>query len=205
MYKQLKDRWLHLNEFENGFLSDELFKIVCTKYSEKHRYYHTLDHIKSCLSIFDEISYDIKDAQIFEIALWLHDVIYNPKETNNEEQSTLFASELLSDAGFDGAYIEAVNVLIMATKHPSIPLTIEEKYIVDIDLAILGTTGDIYDSYSDKIKKEYCHIPLYLYKRGRKKVLQSFLKQKSIYKTEYFVSKYELHARANLEREMSHL
>ena len=171
MLEHLKRRWLTVKGSHNISLSDTQFQIVCEKYSEKHRYYHTLEHIGSCLSFFDEISSQLNDPSVVEIALWFHDVIYNPKENNNEEKSALFAHELLKNAGCKSTYIEGVSKLIMATKHPAFPATLEEKYIIDIDLAILGASKETYEHYANQIKKEYSHISNASYQQGRRKVL----------------------------------
>ena len=45
----------------------------------------------------------------------------------------------------------------------------------------------------------------FLYKPGRKKVLQHFLDMENIFKTEYFRNKYENTARTNIRKELSQL
>lgn len=204
-FESLKDRWLSLSVLEGkAFLEDE-FDPIYVKYSEPHRYYHTIEHIKSCLGLFDLIKGELSSPGIVEMALWLHDVIYNPRKNNNEEMSSMFAKELLSRIGVSSTDSKSVSELIMATKHPFIPTNEEQQYIIDIDLAVLGSSPEKYDQYSEQIEMEYTHIPSFLYKRGRLKVLESFLKQNTIFNTEYFSSKYENMARNNLQREIGRL
>ncbi|MEJ2693349.1 MAG: N-methyl-D-aspartate receptor NMDAR2C subunit [Candidatus Thiodiazotropha sp.] len=200
--QSLKERWLSLNILKEAPFLDEEFSAIHEKYSEPHRHYHTIEHIKSCLESFDLIKGDLKNPEIVELALWLHDVIYDPKKNNNEEMSARFAKDLLNRVGSDSTNSYSTNELIKATKHPSTPTSHDQKYIIDIDLSILGAAPEIYDKYSSQIRREYSHIPSFLYKKGRRKVLESFLSQNTIFHTEHFFSTFENLARNNLEREI---
>jgi predicted metal-dependent HD superfamily phosphohydrolase len=201
----LKDRWLSLSVISDKPLLDEMFNAIAERYAEPHRYYHNMEHIKSCLDLLDLIKGGLNNPEFVEMALWFHDVIYNPRKNDNEEQSALFAKELLSRIGAGSAIVNRVSNLILATKHPYCATIDEEQYIVDIDLAVLGASPIEYELYSEQIQKEYCHVPGLLFKRGRLKVLQAFLNQDAIYNTEYFYSKLENKARDNLEREIEFL
>jgi predicted metal-dependent HD superfamily phosphohydrolase len=203
--QRLKKRWLSLSVKNGVYFQASEFNDVCEKYTTPQRHYHTLKHINSCLNLFDKIKHEFKDSLAIELALWLHDVIYNPKKDNNEEMSSLYARELLSRVGAKDTLIENVSHLIAATKHPYPADTMEEKYIIDIDLSILGTAMEEYDQYSAQIRKEYSYIPAFLYYRGRKKLLESFLSQNSVFNTEYFTHKFEHQARTNIKREISQL
>ncbi|MEA5468385.1 hypothetical protein VB714_05850 [Spirulina sp. 06S082] len=61
---------------------------ILDAYREKHRYYHTLQHIEECLILYDRLP---TKSPTVEIALWFHDVIYNPQGPNNEMQSANYA------------------------------------------------------------------------------------------------------------------
>ncbi|HET7178254.1 MAG TPA: hypothetical protein VFI14_00955 [Chryseosolibacter sp.] len=52
------------------------------------------------------------------------------------------------------------------------------------------------------MRREYSMYPDFLYRPGRRKVLQYFLDMERIFKTEEFASKFEKQARGNLEREL---
>jgi predicted metal-dependent HD superfamily phosphohydrolase len=203
--QRLKERWLSLSIEKGVYFQASEFSNLCDNYTKPQRHYHTLEHINSCLNLFDEIKHALKDPLAVELALWLHDIIYNPKENNNEEMSSLYASALLSSVGARDTLIEKVSGLITATKHPYPAGTIDEKYTIDIDLSILGAVAEDYDRYSVQIRQEYSHVPAFLYKRVRKSVLESFLSQDAIFNTEYFAHKYKHRARTNLKREISQL
>jgi len=72
----------------------------------------------------------------------------------------------------------------------------------DADLSILGQSWEVYFTYSKHVRKEYGQYPLFLYKKGRKKVLKHFLDMERIFKTDHFFELYEKHARVNLQREL---
>jgi predicted metal-dependent HD superfamily phosphohydrolase len=82
---KLRTRWLDLfqqySEIDyvlKGF--DELVR----KYTEPHRHYHNLNHINTCLIAFDQTVDNISDKFCVEVAIWFHDVIYDPQKGDNE-------------------------------------------------------------------------------------------------------------------------
>ncbi len=203
--QNLKKRWLSLGLENGGCFQMDVFSDIYEKYSEPQRRYHTLEHIDSCLNLLDEVKNELKEPLVVEVALWFHDAIYNPKKSDNEEKSTLYAQELLVMLKAAPDFVEKVSQLIMATKHPHQPVAMEEKYIIDIDLSILGAPKVAYDQYAVRIRKEYSHVPAFLYRRERRKVLESFICKKALFNTEYFGSRYEHSARDNIEREIARL
>lgn len=114
------------------------------------------------------------DKIFVEVALWFHDIIYDPKKNDNEKMSSEYAKAFLESINLAPDVISKIEHLIALTKHPSCPETCDEKYIIDIDLAILGLNKEHYDSYESSIRKEYGFVPTILYKRGRKKIKRRF-------------------------------
>jgi len=203
---RLENRWVELfGSTHDIAVVKETFKTLTSRYSEKHRYYHTLSHINACLNLLDEVTNFIVEPFNVEVAIWFHDVIYNPKRNNNEEMSAKYAKAFLESVKLDSVDIRNIERLILLTKHPSSPETNDEKYLMDIDLSILGADDDLYDSYESWIRKEYASVPYFLYKRGRKKALNSFVESGNIYKTDYFHEKYEIQARKNIDRALLEL
>jgi predicted metal-dependent HD superfamily phosphohydrolase len=144
----LKKRWLDLGLFPLQKEAEIAFDKICKLYSEKCRYYHTLEHISYCLDLFDSCINYIGMPQELEVAIWLHDVIYDPEKSTNEQLSADFAVELLSAIGTDPKKIHIINDLLLCTKHPSIPVSNDEKYLIGIDLSILGADKETYAQYS---------------------------------------------------------
>ena len=169
-------------------------------YAEKHRHYHTAAHIDSCLALFAEH----RDAAIHpaevECAIWFHDSIYKPTADDNEQQSADWAVRFLQDNGGTSERCSRVRSLIMTTKHDALTADADARLLVDIDLAILGVDEASYAKFEKNVRREYRWVPGPLFRRGRRKILQSFLDRKQIYSTDAIRDRCEERARQNLER-----
>jgi predicted metal-dependent HD superfamily phosphohydrolase len=95
---------------------------------------------------------------------------------------------------------DRVAALVLATRHASVPSVPDEQLICDIDLSILGREPGIFDAFEQQIRREYAWVPEPTYRRERSAVLSGFLRRRSIYQTDQFRQRYEVLARANLER-----
>ena len=167
------------------------------RYNEPHRYYHTLDHIAACLDEFSRAENLIPHSFEVWLAIWFHDVVYDPKAHDNEERSIEYARKALEGIACDNA-LDRVSRLIMVTKHDIPARENDEKFIADIDLAILGRERNIFDDYEKGVRLEYAWVPDDRFSKGRLDLLVGFLERDSIYQTDYFRGKYEEKARANL-------
>jgi len=191
----LKTRWLDLfSDFEYTQVVEGFSELV-RRYSEPHRYYHTLQHIEDCLEKFDRISQFVDDVFSVEVAIWYHDIIYDIGSKSNESDSASYALSFLKAIGCQPHSVER---LINLTLHPSNPETMDEKFLIDIDLSILGESADRFAEYERQIRKEYNRYPDFLYRRGRKKVMQSFLDQDTVFCSNYFRDQFEDTARKNI-------
>ena len=205
--ERLESRWMELFSSTSGTEADiqNGFQKLLDRFSERHRHYHNLHHINDCLKHLDEIANHIADFKIVEVTLWFHDIIYDPKRDDNEKMSAEYAKAFLESINLVSDEIIKIQHLVSLTKHPSNPETNDEKYLIDIDLAILGANKERYDCYESSIKKEYGFVPSDLYKKKREKILMSFAKSDRIYWTEYFYEKYENQARRNIKRALADL
>ena len=182
-----------------------IFDLLCARYSEEHRSYHTMEHIQACLSEFEAVRGGQPNRESVEFALWFHDVIYVPQANDNELQSAIFAANILVDAHVDDEMVSNTYGYIMDTRHKAVPTDPSSQLVVDIDLSILGKDPATFIQYEDQIRFEYSWVPEDQYRIGRSRVLQSFLDRPSIYSTPLFVHMYENTARANLARSIEQL
>jgi predicted metal-dependent HD superfamily phosphohydrolase len=195
------DRWLSLVRKMGLPNSLAMLDRLMAAYSEPHRHYHTTAHIEACLLEFDSVQSLAESPAEVELALWFHDVVYVPRASDNERRSADVASKFLASAGATPLVCSRVHSLVMATVHgPESPTDPDARLVVDIDLSILGRDTETYDRFEHAIREEYKWVPWFLYRRKRGEILQSFLNREFIYSTEPFRRRYELLARANLER-----
>jgi predicted metal-dependent HD superfamily phosphohydrolase len=182
--------------------SGKSFQRIVDAYSEPHRRYHTGDHIEACLSEFDRIRDVCESPDQVECALWLHDVVYDPRASDNEEKSALWGMEILSWSGCPKRAANHVRELILVTKHVQTPVSMDARLMVDIDLSILGQTSVVFDAYEKNIRSEYSWVPEESYRKRRSKVLHSFFQRPSIFFTKRFEEFYGVQARKNLENSL---
>ncbi len=168
-------------------------------YGERHRHYHTAQHISECLTVFDDVTEQVADPESVEFAIWLHDFVYRVRRNDNEEASAAVARAWLHDCG-DAARAEEVTRLVKATKHDGRPGTGDEALLLDIDLNVLGARRARYDEYEAQVRREYRWVPGPLFRRRRAELLEAFLNRDSIYRTEWFRTRWEQTARDNLAR-----
>lgn len=204
-----KQNWLDLwNRIDARGNGEKVFNYLLKKYNEDGRYYHTFEHISHCLEEFERIRDLTKHTDALEFALWFHDVIYNTRLKDNEEQSAATALKVIQDASLPNTFGKLVENFILATEHNKSFLysdDIDIKLIIDIDLSILGSNEEEFDSYEEKIRKEYNWVPEKEFSLGRIKILKSFLNRDKIYSTEQFQDLYEHQARENIKRSINKL
>ncbi|MCI3939490.1 hypothetical protein MQX03_20150 [Chryseobacterium aahli] len=175
------------------------------KYAKKGRHYHNLSHLENMFSELELVKDRIVNFTNISFSVLYHDVIYDASSKLNEEKSAEFAKLRLEKLGLNKIDIEEISKQILATKSHHKSKSNDTNYLLDADLSILGKDIESYVKYTEQIRKEYSIYPDFLYKPGRKKVLQHFLELESIFKTEYFKAKYENQARKNIEFEIGQL
>src|SRR3989338_8344182 len=198
----MKDRWVVFFKAV-GAQGDpeEFYKDIVERYSESHRFYHTLDHIAHCLKEFEEIRQLCDDSLAVEMALWFHDIFYDVWPTgNNEKMSAEYAMKQGKKMGLKEHFLQRVSDYILYTTHKKECIhNRDAQFVVDIDLSILGKPFKEFDEYEAKIKEEYRWFVLTgVFNKKRAEILRKFLDRSSIYQTDYFRAKYETQARRNL-------
>src|SRR5207249_3206443 len=95
------------------------------------------------------------DREAIEMAIWYHDAVYDSRAKDNEEQSADLAEKAGKTAGVSSGFLARVRELILATKHVMPPEDADAALLVDVDLSILGQSGDRFDQYEEQIRREY--------------------------------------------------
>jgi predicted metal-dependent HD superfamily phosphohydrolase len=187
-------------------LINDAFDELVARYSAVGRYYHNLSHLQALLALQQQFAGLARNKEIMQLAIFYHDIIYNVKQTDNEEQSALAAGRFLQQTGFPAYQLITVMDYIRATKsHTGDEHDEDLQLFLDFDLAILGSEVGNYRQYARQVRQEYSIYPDEVYNPGRKKVLAHFLELPSIYKTGAFREQYEAQARKNISMEMAEL
>ncbi|XP_052777293.1 uncharacterized protein LOC128214712 isoform X1 [Mya arenaria] len=212
---QVQECW---NEYgRNIGASEEVLSkywdIIQSRYGEHQRFYHTLNHIEEMLQYFDEVKEILQRPELVVMAIFFHDVVYEPTRPDNEELSAKLFAEFCSEIMKENTDKDRVCDWILKTKGHVTDVTmvtgqygcLDEHYLLDMDLAILATSPSRYNGYAEEIRKEYCHFSEQEFSIRRSKVLKTFLERTNIFNTEHFRSKLETKARQNLADEIKTL
>ena len=176
-------------------------------YAEPQRHYHTMDHIQALLALRVAHAERFQDRGTVDLAIFLHDVIYDPKCSDNEARSADWARARLALLDCDGARIERIAHLVEMSRHDAAELATVDPasdlaLFLDLDLSILAADAPTYAAYARAIRQEYAIYPDLLYRPGRAKVLQGFLRRRVIYCAGHFRALWEDAARRNIEDEL---
>jgi predicted metal-dependent HD superfamily phosphohydrolase len=156
----------------------ELGESLIRRYSEPQRRYHTVDHLAFVLDRIDEFAVSGNDLFLVRLAAWFHDAVYAipARELTNEEASARLAVRSLIDAGMDQEDINEVTRMVRLTAtHMPPPGDKNGSLLCDADLAILGSSPEVYRRYSEAIRAEYAHVPADEFAEARLEVLMPLL------------------------------
>ena len=203
MFKQqFESYWTQFSSHLEIDHSSELLHLLIHAYSEPQRHYHTVQHIVECLALFHQIKDQLEDPVAVELAIWFHDVIYDPQAMDNEEKSAELMKQQCFQQ-FENAKIHKVYDWIIATKK-HLPATNQDlNYLLDIDLAILGSSQQRFAEYEQQIQQEYAWVEAAQYQFKRTEVLKYFLDMKPLYQSEYFRNLLEDNAKLNLANSLN--
>ncbi|WP_110975383.1 metal-dependent hydrolase [Acinetobacter sp. WCHAc060042] len=202
--KQFQDYWTHTASQLDLTVSscEELYGALCSAYSESQRHYHTVQHIVECLEHFHDIKTHLTDALSVELAIWFHDVIYNPQANDNEQQSADYMKQVLESV-LVAEQMEKIYAWILATQAHAPTAHLDLAYLLDIDLAILASNPIRFAEYERQIQQEYAWVEPPLYAQKRQQVLRHFLEIQPLYQTPLFQKRYEHQAKQNLAQILS--
>lgn len=145
------DIWITIDEIEE-------------KYSENHRYYHTLRHINNLIDKITEIDINETEMNILLISAVFHDIIYIIGSKTNEIDSNNFFLSRCEDINY---VTKNVSIIILDTidHKPSNNLS---KIFCELDMWTLkyGTYEELLEE-EKYIKKEFNIFGYEKYKKGR--------------------------------------
>ena len=178
---------------------DKWWDFISNQYSRKCRYYHTLNHIQN---LYHNA---LGQNESIELAIFFHDLVYIPMKIpefpTNEEQSANYFREFLNETGLRG-FEEVIDIILATIKHTPLSGTQNELEFLDLDLSILLSDDEEYMEYAANVRKEYSWYTEEEFKKGRKAVMEGFLKRENLFFTPRF-REVERKARENISNEIS--
>ena len=187
----------------NGGGAESVFTELDEHYRQPHRYYHSGNHIDHCLSKMDMAMAEpgasgnpnLLDG--IELAIWFHDVIYEPGAADNEQRSADWFAQRATGV-LPPNIISRIEGYIMSTTHHEPPIDEGSKFVVDVDLSGFGLPPALFRRDGDNIRKEFDYMSETEFICGQTKFLKKLLGRSSIYSTSYFYDRYETRARQNI-------
>ena len=190
------EMWIALGLPENN----DIGNIIYDAYREPHRHYHTERHLRECMSLLnDNIHLFSRPAEV-KLALYFHDIVYDPKSSTNEIESANYAVNFLGSIGASSELQQRIHELIMMTVNHKPSLDYDAQLMIDIDLAILGSIPSRFNEYQEQIRKEFSHVEDNTFKQARNEIMQKFLDRYMIFKTANFRNMFEIQARKNITK-----
>jgi len=185
--------------------SQVIYQRLLAGYHEPQRHYHTLDHVKHCLAMFEDCKALVHDPDSLEMAIWFHDVILESGRRDNEALSAELYLELSESVQLDEKR-QLVKRLIMATLHNGDSLDdADSNYMVDIDLSSFGLCWDGFLRDSQNIRAENPHLPDQDYYLNQTGFQQNLLARPRFFLSDFFFERFEKQARDNLARYFEYL
>lgn len=174
-------------------------------WSEPHRRYHSIGHLRDILDHVEELAGYADDADAVRLAAWYHDSVYAGLP-DDEERSARRAEEDLSALGLEPQLVDEVARLVrMTVSHDPAPGDHNGEVLSDADLASLAVPHERYVLNTAAIRAEYAHIPDDVFRKGRLQVLVGLLDGPGVFRTERGRRKWEGPAQHNLRAELATL
>jgi len=186
----------------------DIENILTNSYTEEHRKYHDLDHIKDLLALVDPTFPQLNSVLS---AILFHDAVYNSKPVptgfNEAASAALYVMTVSgSRREVDAEEVFQVVEIINATAHhekDQILLSEAAQYMLDLDLSSFALPWTLYRLKDLRVEEEM--ISIYgeeLFRKGRVLFLERMLTRDRLF---YIHDGWEDLARDNLERRVAML
>jgi predicted metal-dependent HD superfamily phosphohydrolase len=175
---------------------------VVEAWSEAHRRYHDLAHLAAVLGLVGELAGSAPDPEAVRLAAWYHDVVYDPRASDNEERSAGRARAGLRGLVDDERLVEVERLVLLTAGHDPQPGDGNGEVLCDADLAVLAAPPQAYAGYASAIRVEYGHLSDEEFTTGRIAVLEHLLALPALYRTAA-AQPWTAPARANVTAELT--
>ena len=130
-----------------GLVGDEAAgRELLARWSEPHRRYHDVDHLRAVLHAVDELAGDASDADTVRLAAWFHDAVYSGRPGGRTSATARSSRRPCCPAlGVEAQQVaEVVRLVELTATHEPAPADANGAVLCDADLAVLGGDPDSY-------------------------------------------------------------
>lgn len=174
------------------------------RWSEPHRTYHNVDHLRAVLEAIDVLAEHAADLTAVRLAAWFHDAVYDGRPGDDERASATLAADTLRGLDLEKHLIaEVIRLVQLTVTHDPASGDANGAVLCDADLAVLGGDPNQYASYASSIRAEYSHVPDEAFRAGRADVLRRLLALDPLYRTPTARARWQDAARHNLRGELA--
>jgi pantetheine-phosphate adenylyltransferase len=176
---------------ETANVPNEIVKFVELKYNEKHRSFHTCDHVNKILKRIEESGTSVKNTRILVWVALFHDIVYEPWVKRSSRNGESISDEDVSAELFELTYkelfihsmfglglsvdeIEEVKKIIRQTAGHTGTSVLEMMFnTYDTEILSASTLSELIE-YEHQIFKEYSFNRIDLYIRYRCEFLEKY-------------------------------
>jgi predicted metal-dependent HD superfamily phosphohydrolase len=176
---------------------------VVDAWGQPHRRYHDLAHLAAVLGIAGRLAEAAHDPAAVRLAAWYHDVVYDPRRSDNEAVSAERARAGLRGLVPEDRVEEVGRLVLLTAGHDPAADDANGAVLCDADLAVLAGPPDAYAGYASAVREEYGHLSDAEFTAGRIAVLQHLLGLGTLFRLPAVAGEWEPRARANLTAELT--
>src|SRR3712207_9520777 len=143
------------------------------------RRYHDLAHLAAVLGLVGELAGAATDPDAVRLAAWYHDVVYDPRRTDNEEVSAERARAGLRGLVPPERVEEVARLVLLTAGHDPGPDDANGAVLCDADLAVLAGPPEAYAAYASTVREEDGHPSDAEFTAGRTALLEQLLALRS--------------------------
>ena len=176
---------------------------VLDAWGQPHRRYHDLHHLAAVLGIVGRLEEAAEDPAAVRLAAWYHDVVYDPRRSDNEAVSAERARAGLRGLVPEERIEEVARLVLLTAGHDAGQDDANGAVLCDADLAVLAGPPDAYAAYASAVREEYGHLSDEEFTAGRIAVLEHLLGLETLYRLPAVAAEWTPRARANLTAELT--
>lgn len=185
--------------------SEEMRQEIETAYGAPGRYYHNRNHLRRMMQDWNRLRSHFSRPFEVSLAVYYHDFIYVPGESDNEEQSARIAHERLRGVNLQLDAVRRIASMIRATADHRETGDKDTDLFLDMDMAVLAAESREYRMYTEAVRREYGRFTEEAFRIGRRRFLLKLTGRPRIFITGEFQGEPEKRARRNIREELKGL